>query len=603
MRNQTKLEQQILSSESLILARAVGEYCTERQIIEFDILSKVFGQVVVLCVNNSVESASTLLLLLSRSFQVLVLPNHSTQKEIELHAKRVKASHVIEYENSSFIVSQLDTPTDHPAKSHVAGIYLFTSGSSGEAKVVFRSTQSWFDEAQRYISLLNLQPKDRVLIVSPIYHAYSLGWLWAVFWVRAKVRILSPEALSAIKNDIQHWAHYVVLTPNIARLLTLRYKSKVNNQLKIVMAGAGPVSQTLDDEFKNTFEVRLSRNYGSTETGAVFSGIAPQPAYSIGTPMPGISLDPVEQNDQVFPLTIKLEDGSLHGMGDLVRKENNRYYIVGRETHSIRRGERWISPFEIENVIQSHPEVNDCFVRGVSLDARGNDYIIASVSLKLGSQLDRNTLANFCKQELSTHKVPDVVDITSEIKRDTKGKHVGATSYRPVGGPPLQEIINAYKRSHLLFSLFHLGILDGLINGLTIDQIAVRIGCNPSELEQILEVAHLNGLLTTETSPDLWNEWCANCVKLELENNAKWNSVEELSSAIRRGFSKRKFSTSTVDEQFSITYSKAMQGPHKEWSTRLVLRYLNRIYKKGFSWFDISATNGMYSKLFRQQTT
>ena len=58
---------------------------------------------------------------------------------------------------------------------------------------------------------------------------------------------------------------------------------------------------------------------------------------------------PEAGSQKPFPLSVALEDGRTHGTGDLaVCSADGLLTLVGRESTAIRRGERWISPFEID---------------------------------------------------------------------------------------------------------------------------------------------------------------------------------------------------------------------------------------------------------------
>lgn len=576
---------------------------------QLDKLMLCAGDVVVMCVANRNIDAIVTLMLVNRSIRLLMMPDASQDSERARYGQEVGARGIVSVTEHEIHFQAL---TSGPKESRVTepGIYLLTSGSTGTPKVVFRTIDSWHAEAQRFIRLLDLGKHHRVLLAAPIHHAYILGWLWAAWTAGAEIALADPKELGQISSKLMSWATHAALTPNIARLLAMRRRSQVqNSNLQVVMTGAGPVSEALDQQFVDAFAIRLSTNYGSTETGALFAGLAPVPPYSMGQPMPGVRVI-ADPDRETFPLQIELESDERFDTGDIISLNNGVYRIVGRQSIAIRRGERWISPLEIEAAIQQLDWVADCYVRGVESGEFGNDRIIASVvpvpeDSNQKVRYSEAILLDYCGTKLSRHKIPDVVDFVSHIERDDKGKPRAYPKYQCADRKTLLETANAYKRSHLLFALFDVGVLQMVDDGLSADQIALRLGVRPSVLATALRVASHGGIVSRRDKPgghsQTLNQDVENLIRLEMENNRGFNSAANLASLIGKGEASSSEQRPAPEADLTDLYLKAMRGGHKAISLRMVERKLRAPVKRfstGLRMLDVSATDGLYSDYF-----
>jgi acyl-coenzyme A synthetase/AMP-(fatty) acid ligase len=94
-------------------------------------------------------------------------------------------------------------------------------------------------------------------------------------------------------------------------------------------------------------------------------------------------------------------------------------YIQGRATDMILRGDINIYPEEIELVLNQHPAVKEVAVVGIT-DSISSEQVLAYVCLlKPCTAAD---LINFCRQHLSSHKIPDAIRFTEALPRTGSGK-------------------------------------------------------------------------------------------------------------------------------------------------------------------------------------
>jgi acyl-CoA synthetase (AMP-forming)/AMP-acid ligase II len=103
------------------------------------------------------------------------------------------------------------------------------------------------------------------------------------------------------------------------------------------------------------------------------------------------------------------------------RDADGFYYIVDRKRDMIISGGFNLYPSEIEQVIWSHPAVQDCAVIGVP-DARWGEAVKAVVTLKPGASATSDDLIALCKAKLGSMKAPKSVEFWPELPRSPVGK-------------------------------------------------------------------------------------------------------------------------------------------------------------------------------------
>ncbi|HLU00226.1 MAG TPA: AMP-binding protein [Burkholderiaceae bacterium] len=116
-----------------------------------------------------------------------------------------------------------------------------------------------------------------------------------------------------------------------------------------------------------------------------------------------------------------LAGGWLH-TGDIgYRDEEGYYYIVDRKKDMIISGGFNIYPNEIEQVLWSHPAVQDCAVIGVP-DIDWGEAVKAVVELRPQAMETPENLLLYCRERLSGFKVPKSIEIWDALPRSQIGK-------------------------------------------------------------------------------------------------------------------------------------------------------------------------------------
>ncbi|MEU3752575.1 AMP-binding protein [Streptomyces olivoreticuli] len=497
----------------------------------------------------------------------------------------------------SLVVPEADDarPTlSGPPGEHSGGrsaVLLPTSGSTGASKLVTRSEESLLAEGRRYRDGVGLTGEDTLLLPVPLSHAYALGWLFGGLLTGAELRPVPPTALGRIAAELSADATVVALVPSVARLLaTRRLRGAAAGRrpgapaapgLRLAMVGAGPVDEQLDRAFTEAFGTGLARNYGSTETGAVLAGPAGLEPLCAGAPLPGVECELVGRDGVVPPpgtpglLSVRV-DGQVHAMGDLAVAVPGGLRILGREDRAIRRGGRWVSPLEIEEVLRGHPDVVNVRVGARRGRHRGEDGIVAEVSASAPG-LTPDALREHARRELAPHKVPDEFVLRESLPVNAAGKVRAASVYRLTRGAA--EAARAYKTSEVLFALHDLGALEPLARGADTALLAGELGCDADALEWLLRTATALGVLTTEAEAPgtrVRAGELAAFVALEEHLSRGLVTREELAAVARRGTARRPFDASPPESLDPLVplYQGAMDGPGAQARAALGLRLL-----------------------------
>ena len=111
-----------------------------------------------------------------------------------------------------------------------------------------------------------------------------------------------------------------------------------------------------------------------------------------------------------------------HHTGDIgVIDEDGFVYIVDRKKDMIISGGFNVFPSEVEQVLWSHPAVQDCAVIGVP-DEKWGEAVKAVVELKPGARADAGELIALAKDKLGGVKAPKSVDFIAALPRSPVGK-------------------------------------------------------------------------------------------------------------------------------------------------------------------------------------
>jgi len=330
---------------------------------------------------------------------------------------------------------------------------LYTSGTMGKPKGVLLSHRNLVDTARLSAEALGLVDGDRVLGTVPFFHVFGvstvIGTIACGGTLVLQERFEARGALELLERERITVCHGV---PTMFQLL-MRDRTFAGRDLSAlrtgVVAGA-PVSPDLVRTIRAWCNVEIA--YGLTETGPTICMTRPgdpaeRRAQTVGCPLPGVEVKVVDLAtgslhgpEAVGELAVKGanvmlgyhrmpgETARAHGpegyllTGDLVVvDEAGAVQIVGRRKEMIIRGGNNVTPREVEDVLRTHPAVDDVCVVGVPNELLG-ELVCACVVPVEGAILTGDELKEFGRDQLADYKVPDLVRFFDAFPMTGSGK-------------------------------------------------------------------------------------------------------------------------------------------------------------------------------------
>ena len=260
-------------------------------------------------------------------------------------------------------------------------------------------------------------------------------------------RFEAEEVLRAIESE---QITYIGAVPTMCErmLHVLESKKYDTSTLRCLAITGGKVHPAVLERLKREITPNIYRTYASTDSGQMAiskpNDMDAKPS-SAGRPVWCVDLRIVDDDSRPMPLgevgeIICQSPLATHGYyknpeatnasfrddwvytGDLgYFDEEGFLFVAGRKKDMVKSGGISIYPLEIESVIYAHPDVLEAAVIGVP-DPKWGEAVKALVVLKPGAELTSEALISFCKEQLSTYKVPKSVEFRASLPHTEVGK-------------------------------------------------------------------------------------------------------------------------------------------------------------------------------------
>jgi len=292
-----------------------------------------------------------------------------------------------------------------------------------------------------------------MLAALPLYHVFALT-ACGFFAMRLGAACLLIPNPRDIPNLVRELAKHPV---NCFPAVNTLFNALVNNpefaklkwdKLRIAFGGGMAVQQAVADKWQAITGHPIIEAYGLSETSPGLTINRPditEYTGTIGLPLPStdIAIRDDDNNDmplghpgeicargpQVMPGYWQRPDETAKVMtpdgffrtGDIgIMREDGQIKIVDRKKDMISVSGFKVYPNEVEDVVALHPGVLECAVIGVP-DRHSGEAVKLFV-VKKDPNLTKEELLAFCHEQLTSYKVPRIIEFRTELPKSNVGK-------------------------------------------------------------------------------------------------------------------------------------------------------------------------------------
>ncbi|WP_315717132.1 MULTISPECIES: benzoate-CoA ligase family protein [unclassified Bradyrhizobium] len=348
---------------------------------------------------------------------------------------------------------QFDTVATHEDEP---AFWLYSSGSTGMPKGVRHLHGNLAATAETYASqVLGIRESDVCLSAAKLFFAYGLGNALTFPLSVGATTILNserptPALMFKLLNRYNPTIFYGVPTLFAAMLHdeSLRHE-KAGSALRICTSAGEALPESVGNAWKARFGVDILDGVGSTELLHIFlSNVPGDIKYgSSGRPVPGYQVRLVNEAGQDVPdgevgemlvhapsagegywnqrhKTRSTFEGYWTRTGDkYVRDADGRYTFCGRSDDMFKVSGIWVSPFEVESALITHPSVLEA---AVVPEADPEGLLKPKAYVVLRPSVDRSTLhealKEHVKQKIGPWKYPRWIEVVESLPKTATGK-------------------------------------------------------------------------------------------------------------------------------------------------------------------------------------
>lgn len=348
------------------------------------------------------------------------------------------------------VFATVPTHADEPA------FWLYSSGSTGMPKGVRHLHSNLAATAETYArQVLGIREDDVGLSAAKLFFAYGLGNALTFPMSVGATTILNaerptPAVMFALLNKYHPSIFFGVPTLFAAMLNDEATKAQSGGaRLRVCTSAGEALPESVGNTWRARFGVDILDGVGSTELLHIFLSNAPGDIKygSSGRPVPGYRVRLVNEtgaevaDGEVGELLVDAPsagesywnqraksratfEGPWTRTGDkYIRDADGRYTFCGRADDMFKVSGIWVSPFEVESALITHPAVMEAAVVPEA-DPEGLLKPKAFVVLRPESKTDglHEALKEHVKQKIGPWKYPRWIDVVESLPKTATGK-------------------------------------------------------------------------------------------------------------------------------------------------------------------------------------
>ena len=350
--------------------------------------------------------------------------------------------------------AELDNYSDDEA----VAVELFTSGTTGEPKSAVLKHKNLMAYILGTVEFMSAGAEESVLLSVPPYHIAGIAAVLSSSYSGRKiVQLPNFSAEAWMRLVIKEKITNAFLVPTMLKRIVEKFDDNLSlPSLKNVAYGGGKMPrQVIERAMKLLPHVNFTNAYGLTETSATICMLGPEDhrsafnssdalikrrLSSAGRPIPSIEL--IIKNDEgniclpeeLGNVWVRGEQvsGEYKGIGSKLDSEgwfptkdrgfldsDGYLFIDGRADDVIVRGGENISPGEIEDVVRTHPNVEDVAAVAVKDIEWGEAVGLVIVA---SSPIEDGEIIKLVRTKLRSSRVPSIIKYMDELPYNETGK-------------------------------------------------------------------------------------------------------------------------------------------------------------------------------------
>lgn len=343
----------------------------------------------------------------------------------------------------------------------------YTSGTTGHPKGVVYSHRSTVLHAITGCmpDLFNLSARERVLVVTPMFHAMAWAVPYSAVMVGAQLILPGPHLGGEDLLDLAE-AGQATMSLGVPTIwmMVLQALEQPTRQRKLVpgmrmLVGGAALPVSMVERFARQ-GMSCMQGWGMTETSPLGCFSLLKPAHDAlpaaeqhaivslqGVAVPLVDLRIADEAGQAQPwdgvavgevqVRGNWVTGSYHGLpndpgkftadgwlrtGDMGNINPEGYlHLVDRSKDLIKSGGEWISSVDLENLVMGHPGVAEAAVVAISHPKWEERPLVVAVK-RPGAEVDAASLRAYLAPKLARFQVPDDFEWVDVIPKTSTGK-------------------------------------------------------------------------------------------------------------------------------------------------------------------------------------
>ena len=351
-----------------------------------------------------------------------------------------------------------DEPEDYtaPTTCDDMAFWLYTSGSTGKPKGAVHVHASLKLTDDLYAApYIGMKESDVVHSVAKLFFAYGLGNAMTFPLSAGATVVLNPErptpdGVAAILRKYPITVFFGVPTFYAAYLARPAAPSREEVKLRCCVSAGEALPADVARRWKERYGVEIFDGLGSTEMLHIYLSNGPHGLKygTTGKAVPGYEIKLLGDDGQAVKpgemgeLYVRGPSSAImywnnreksrstfHGewtrSGDKYFQDEEGYYVcAGRQDDMLKVSGIYVSPFEVEAALSSHPDVLEAAVIGWFDEQRlikPKAYVVLKLPDKASEELVR-TLQEHVKQKLAPYKYPRWIEFRRELPKTATGK-------------------------------------------------------------------------------------------------------------------------------------------------------------------------------------